>query len=243
MKKILIPLVALSLCAWVSVSFVNTSFNDTKKNINFLDVNLVCGAAPNIGCGSRSRPILVDLEKEKSIEEAWLNRKGTVVAVVWEEATQPDINALTSIFKKHNKEFTVLEGKALKEQLKSFKTDKWYKGTDVNELSNEEAGVIASKLINPLVEDEILSKEDAPKLFKEVEAFIQNEFMVLEDVSLLKDRAYWQRWEKAFTEMGEKYVGKGNMPELQMCGPKSSCKKEKRCSSTKKSCCSKSKIN
>ena len=97
MKKILIPLVALSLCAWVSVSFVNTSFNDTKKNINFLDVNLVCGAAPNIGCGSRSRPILVDLEKEKSIEEAWLNRKGTVVAVVWEEATQPDINALTSI--------------------------------------------------------------------------------------------------------------------------------------------------
>ena len=133
MKKILIPLVALYLCAWVSVSFVNTSFNDTKKNINFLDVNLVCGAAPNIGCGSRSRPILVDLEKEKSIEEAWLNRKGTVVAVVWEEATQPDINALTSIFKKHNKEFTVLEGKALKEQLKSFKTDKWYKGTDVNE--------------------------------------------------------------------------------------------------------------
>jgi hypothetical protein len=37
---------------------------------------LVCGAAPSIGCGSRAKPLLADLERQVPINEAWLNRNG-----------------------------------------------------------------------------------------------------------------------------------------------------------------------
>jgi len=47
--------------------------------ITFYDVPLVCGAAPAIGCGSRAKPLLIDLERQSAIKEAWLNRAGTIV--------------------------------------------------------------------------------------------------------------------------------------------------------------------
>lgn len=55
---------------------------------SFFHVRLECGAAPHLGCGTRSRPILLELEGERSIREAWLNRQGTVLAVVWSELSE-----------------------------------------------------------------------------------------------------------------------------------------------------------
>ena len=60
---------------------MNKSAND--EIITFYDAPLVCGAAPAIGCGSRAKPLLVDLERQAAIDEAWLNRAGTIVAIVW----------------------------------------------------------------------------------------------------------------------------------------------------------------
>src|SRR6516225_5053331 len=64
---------------------VSSIMNKSADNeiISFYDVPLVCGAAPSIGCGSRATPLLIDLERQTSIKEAWLNRTGTIVAVVW----------------------------------------------------------------------------------------------------------------------------------------------------------------
>src|SRR6516164_6806217 len=63
----------------------------TNNNIITLyDVPLVCGAAPAIGCGSRAKPLLIDLERQPTIEEAWLNRAGTIVAIVWSESAKTD---------------------------------------------------------------------------------------------------------------------------------------------------------
>src|SRR5262245_62288427 len=53
--------------------------------ISFYNVKLVCSAAPHIGCGSASKPILLELEHNPLVSEAWLNRPGTILAVVWEE--------------------------------------------------------------------------------------------------------------------------------------------------------------
>jgi len=54
---------------------MGTIMNDStnKKIITFYDAALVCGAAPAIGCGSRAKPLLIDLERQTAIEEAWLN--------------------------------------------------------------------------------------------------------------------------------------------------------------------------
>src|SRR6516225_386242 len=66
---------------------MNNSVNN--EIITFYDVPLVCGAAPAIGCGSRAKPLLIDLEQQTAIEEAWLNRAGTIVAIVWSDRFAP----------------------------------------------------------------------------------------------------------------------------------------------------------
>src|SRR5207247_9712237 len=51
--------------------------------ISVFKAPLVCPAAREIGCGSASKPILLDLEQQPGVLEAWLNRAGTRIAVVW----------------------------------------------------------------------------------------------------------------------------------------------------------------
>ncbi len=226
-------LVALSLCYWVFVSMVSSSFEVPKEGITFHQLNLVCGAAPDIGCGSRSKPILLELEKEATIKEAWLNRPGTVLAIVWEEGVEPNVKAVSTIFKEHGKSFKTLKGGRYQKQFANFNSitareggEKWYKSADVDELSMEEAGLIATGIIDQLVEFKALTKEDAPKMHREVEAYIQNEFMILEDVSLLSTSAYYDTWEMEIRKIGKKYVDEDKMPDLEMCRPSSSsCKK------------------
>src|SRR5258708_1259674 len=46
--------------------------------VSIYKVGLICNAAPNIGCGSRSKPVLLTLEKNPAVKEAWLNRQGTM---------------------------------------------------------------------------------------------------------------------------------------------------------------------
>src|SRR5215468_2521587 len=68
--------------------------------VTFYDVPLVCNAAPSIGCGSRAKPFLIDLERQAAIEEAWLNRAGTIVAIVWPGPAQT-AEAAKPIFERH----------------------------------------------------------------------------------------------------------------------------------------------
>jgi hypothetical protein len=243
MKKLILILTVCCLCCWAFASFATPSVEVSERIITFHQVNLVCSAATDIGCGSRSKPILLDLEKEEEIKEAWLNRPGTIVAIVWEDNVEPRRGIVSAIFKKHGKTIETLAGAVHQEQLASFRSDKWYRGAEVDQLSMEEAGRIASQFVDPLVAGGILSEEDAPKMHAEVEKFIQNEFMTLEDVSLLNTTTYYDGWEKEITKIGEKYVGAGNMPEMELCTPSSSsCKKESKasCTKDKSSCCSKS---
>ena len=67
---------------------VTSRTNIPPDRISFYEVPLVCPAAPEIGCGSRSKPILLQLEREEAVAEAWLNRPGTVIAVVWKPETK-----------------------------------------------------------------------------------------------------------------------------------------------------------
>ncbi|MFQ5446984.1 MAG: hypothetical protein ACE5FF_08620 [Saprospiraceae bacterium] len=246
MKENIVVFFGLSASAfgiWALSSFVASLFDIPKEGITFHRVNLVCGAATDIGCGSRSKPILLELEKRASIAEAWLNRPGTVVAIVWKDGAKADVKAVPVIFKKHGKSIETLTGTAYDEQLASFQNDKWYRGAQVDELSMEEAGRIASDIIDPLVADGVLSEDDGPKLFTDVEKYIQHQFEVLEDVSLLSTPDYYDGWERDIRKIAEQYIEKDKIPELEMYGPsKSSCEegaKDKSCAPGKKSCCSK----
>src|SRR6516225_10276017 len=87
------------LTAAVTGSLLYASLASAAENATTLSADrvsvfkapLVCPAAPQIGCGSASKPILLDLEKQPGVAEAWLNRAGTRIAVVW----KPDSDAET----------------------------------------------------------------------------------------------------------------------------------------------------
>ena len=77
---------------------MNASAND--EIITFYDIPLVCGAAPAIGCGSRAKPLLMDLEQQSTIRESWLSRAGTIVAIVWSGPARI-AEIATPVFERH----------------------------------------------------------------------------------------------------------------------------------------------
>lgn len=148
-----------------------------SSNITFYKVPLVCGAASEIGCGSKAKPVLLDLEKKNDVvKEAWLNRSGTAIAVVWKENISDELrkNNADAVFKENNMEVTLVTGKDEKFLLKDFESkNNWYRGADVDKLSIEEAGIIADRLISrvnaktPLNKDKMESlKTDFVQVFK-----------------------------------------------------------------------------
>jgi hypothetical protein len=82
---------------------MNQSTND--EIVTFYDVHLVCGAAPAIGCGSRAKPLLMDLEQRTAIKEAWLNRAGTIVAIVWSGPARTE-EVAKPVFERHEIPYT-----------------------------------------------------------------------------------------------------------------------------------------
>ncbi len=122
--------------------------------VSIFRVSLQCPAAPRIGCGSASKPVLLALEREPAVAEAWLNRAGTLLAVVWK--SQPDARARQRVASRiENAGCCAMEGAASElqglardEALKNFHASRgWYRGTDVDRLSEEEAGIIAARLV------------------------------------------------------------------------------------------------
>jgi hypothetical protein len=110
-----------------------------QETITFYDVPLVCGAAPSIGCGSRAKPLLVDLEQQVPIREAWLNRKGTIVAIVWRgQARMEEVGK--PVFERHEIEYT--DRPDDKQTSGSFRVDgSWLHG----ELSSQMATPVGSQ--------------------------------------------------------------------------------------------------
>jgi hypothetical protein len=46
--------------------------NIAPDRVSVYSVPLVCPAAPEIGCGSRSKPVLLALERRPEVAQAWL---------------------------------------------------------------------------------------------------------------------------------------------------------------------------
>jgi hypothetical protein len=136
----------------------------TPDQISVFKAPLVCPAAPQIGCGSASKPILLDLERQPGVLEAWLNRAGTRIAVVWKpEADAPTRYKVVAELKEDH--VTELDGKPRDEAVEDFLSAKgWYHGADVDRLSEEEADIIAARLVRWVQAKSALTKEKAEGL-------------------------------------------------------------------------------
>jgi hypothetical protein len=132
--------------------------------ISVFKAPLVCPAARQIGCGSASKPILLDLEQQPGVLEAWLNRAGTIIAVVWKPDATAEARSHVAGELKEDRA-TEIEGASRDEAVKDFLSGKnWYHAKDVDRLSEEEADVIAARLVRRVQAKTTLAKDKAEGL-------------------------------------------------------------------------------
>src|SRR5438552_15571028 len=104
----------------------------TADRVSVFKAPLVCPAAPQIGCGSASKPILLDLEKQPGVLEAWLNRAGTIIAVVWKPESAAETRSKVATGLKEDRT-TELQGDSRDQAVQDFlSSNGWYHGADVD---------------------------------------------------------------------------------------------------------------
>jgi hypothetical protein len=161
--NIIAVLMSASLYAPLAIAAENAA-PVTADRISVFKVPLVCPAAPQIGCGSASKPILLDLEKEPGVLEAWLNRAGTRIAVVWKLDSDAETKRKVAAELKEDRA-TELDGKSRDETVSDFLAGKgWYHAVDVDQLSEEEADIIAARLVRWVRTKTTLAKDKAEGL-------------------------------------------------------------------------------
>src|SRR6184192_2132039 len=143
--------------------------------ISVFKAPLVCPAARQIGCGSASKPILLDLEQQPGVLEAWLNRAGTRIAVVWKPESDASTRGKVVAELKDDRAIE-LDGKPRDEAVNDFLSGKgWYRGADVDRLSEEEAGVIAARFVRRVQAKTALAKDKADGLERDLTGAIRKQ--------------------------------------------------------------------
>ena len=148
------------LALWIPCLGVSKDVPLNKKRISFYEAELVCPAAPQIGCGSAAKPILLELERHPQVAEAWLKRSGTVLAVVWKENVASRARGKIVASSLEQKKVREIKGSAREQALQQFLSGSgWYRGAAVDRLSEEEAGITAGRLVRKM--QKLISLTDA----------------------------------------------------------------------------------
>jgi len=200
-------------------------------NISFYKVPMVCSAAPTIGCGSRSKPVLLEFEKSVSVKEAWLNRQGTIIAIVWGDNIDLKVrkNVITKTFSKYQVNANELLMNDYAESYTSFSKGKdWYRSSDVNTLSKEEAGIIADQLMKPIKAKSNLNFTAEHKMREKIIETFYDFFLNYQSIEELGDTKVYRAMLSDIIIYGEDLLGEDKMPTLDELW--------KSCSNAAKSC-------
>ncbi len=141
-------------CLWFAPIALADDAPVNAQQVDFYRVPLMCPAARGLGCGSRAKPILLELEKTSGVAEAWLDHSGETLAVVWATDSPASQRAaiLASLSKQHSVRLKELSGETRESSLTSFRARQgWHRGADVDRLSEQEAEVIADRFISRTV--------------------------------------------------------------------------------------------
>lgn len=134
----------------VSVLAAGGQPDDRANRVSFYEVPLTCPAARGLGCGSAAKPVLLDLERTSIVDEAWLDQSGRTMAIVWARNTAASDRrtALTTVTESRGLSIEELTGDLRATAASGFSSGKgWHRGTDVDLLSEQEAQVIADRLL------------------------------------------------------------------------------------------------
>ncbi len=216
----------------------------SNSAVSFYEAPLVCHAAPAIGCGSKAKFMLVDLEKvTDAVEGAWLSKTGTVVAVKWKANTNDSKKAeiITIVSDSHNIELATITITEANKYANSFPdSNEWFKGKEVDKLSKEESQIIAKNTIAGYKKEGLVKASFEKPFQADIAKIYENLFLSITSYKDLTSEAY-DKVEQQIQQAGEKYVGKGKMPRVELCvSSEEKCEKDKSCSQgSGKSCCDK----
>jgi hypothetical protein len=184
---------------------------------------------------------LLELEKNSAVKEAWLNRPGTVIAVVWKDKSQTETIA-KPVFEKNSVEFTEVSSIEDATYRKTFrKANLWYRGASVDELSKEEATTIAENAVKFALENNLINQDEAKNIQKDIEAYFKKELVKIRTNKELNEDSE-NKFMKAMYDIAEKYIGKERTEKamkLYQENCEKQCKKDGSCTQpgTKKDCC------
>lgn len=116
---------------------------------NFYDVPLVCEAAPKIGCGCRTKPVLAALDLYETVQGAWLRRSGMTLAVQWHQwLTEEDaMGIVNAALAGEGKVAAIRDSVRVERLFQELSSGAlWYSVATIDKLSSEEADLIAARI-------------------------------------------------------------------------------------------------
>jgi len=178
MKKIILLSVSIVLTTFLFNRCNSVDSKAATAKISFYDVPLVCGADTTIGCGSRIKPLFIESAKQKDIKESWTNREGTVIAFVWTDS-KPNNDIAQKLFKQFDIEGSLITDEKQITELTEGMNGKeiWYQGMAVDSLSLHEAGTIASKSTQVIVDAGLITQQEATAIRPEIENYFKKELV------------------------------------------------------------------
>lgn len=180
-----------------------------KDSISFHEVGLVCNAAPSIGCGSRSKPILLALSQQDEIKEAKLNREGTIIRIIWEDHINISSRQLiTDNILKSNK----VDSKLLDSD--KIPSSTWLGTNDMDVLSAEEAAIIATQLITVYKKKAGLTEIQEDNLRNDIEKVFYDFFLNYKALEQLSDSKEYRKLILKITDASQAYIKAANIPSI-----------------------------
>jgi len=188
------------------------------QNISFYKVSFVCNTATNIGCGSRSKPMLLELEKQPEIKEAWLKKDGTIIGIVCkpEISKKQQQKVVENIFIKYQIETIKLNDNESLSNYSDFNIpNAWYKGKDVNQLSKKEAKIIAEQLVSVFNSKTRLNRQQKIDLTKDIINVFYDFFLNFKSIDELADTKVYRQKMMVINNLSKKYISKDNLPKVE----------------------------
>jgi hypothetical protein len=190
----------------------------STDNISFYEVDLVCNLVSSIGCGSRSKPILVELENESIIKQAKLNRKGNIIGILWHKNI--DVNSrlkiINTIFLRNELSTKQSNSNLCRDNLASFLNEEssWLDIENIDELSREEAKVVANQLTLIYEKKGVLNAGQKSKLKVDIENLFYSFFLNFDTINQLSDTKVYRKLVLQVIEVSKDYIDSNDIPEV-----------------------------
>ena len=91
---------------------------------------------------------------------------------------------------------------------------KWYKGMEIDRLSQEEAGVIAGDMVKPSLSGGLLTASEADGIKGDVTEYFKKDLVKLRSCSDLRSAATQQEWKEATIGILNKHLDSGKAEQV-----------------------------